>query len=145
MQVSCVTPTTPVSAKSSFLHGFPHYKQFIRIHAPSRTLYQHYVRAVESNIVPVVRLIQRSFRKLRCTFVRSRGCYISKRFHEDSVTHSQLYCYTHTEEYCATKEETIARLCTEAMNGGEICAINPSSQLQTVCSASSDVSNSLHM
>jgi len=82
----------------------------------SRTLYQHYVRVVELNIVPIDRLIPRSFPKLSCTFVRAKVCCFRKRFHKACVTPSQLYWYTHTEEYCATKEETIARLCT---NGHE--------------------------
>ena len=80
----------------------------------SGTLYQHYVRAVESNIVSIDRLIPRSFLKLSCTFVRASGCCINKRFHKACVTPSQFHWYTYTEEYYATKDETIARLCTDS-------------------------------
>ena len=80
----------------------------------SGTLYQHYVRAVKSTIVPADRLIPRSFPKFSCTFVRVRGCCTSKRFHKVCVTPSEFYWYTHTEESCASKDETIARLYTDS-------------------------------
>ena len=80
----------------------------------SRTLYQHYVRAVELNIVPIDRLLPHSFSKLSCIFVRAKDSCFRKRFHKACVTPSQLYWYTHTEEYCATEDETIASLCTDS-------------------------------
>jgi len=87
----------------------------------SRTLYQHYVRAVKSNIVPVGRLIPRSFPTLSCTFVRAMDCSFSKRFHKACITPSQVHWSTHTEETCGSKDETIARFIWIAMNGGVKC------------------------
>jgi len=79
----------------------------------SETLYQHYVRAVESNIVPVDRLIPDSFPYLRCTFARGKDSRSVKRYHKACVDPSQFPWYTHTGEYCASKDEIIARLCTD--------------------------------
>jgi len=76
----------------------------------SRTLYQHYVRAAKSNIVPVGRLVPRSFPSLRCTFVRAKDCSFSKRFHKACVSPSQVHWSTQTELTCDSKDETIARL-----------------------------------
>jgi len=67
---------------------------------------------MESNLVPADRLIPRTFPRLRCTFVRNKGCDIRKRFHKACVNPSQHHWYTYTEEFCATRDEAIARLCT---------------------------------
>ena len=79
----------------------------------SKTVYQHYVRAVESNIVPVGRLIPDAFRHLRYTFARTKGRSIVQLFHKAFVDPSQFPLYTHTGEYCASKDEIIARFCTD--------------------------------
>ena len=79
-----------------------------------RTLYQQYVWAAESHIVPDDRLILCTFPRLQCTFVRNKGCDIRKRFHKSCVNPSGRYWYTYTEEYCATRDEAIARLCIDS-------------------------------
>jgi len=56
----------------------------------SKTLYQHYVRAVESNIVPIDRLIPDSLPHLRCTFARGKDSRSVKRYHKACVDPSQF-------------------------------------------------------
>jgi len=79
----------------------------------NRTLYQQYVCAVESNIVPDDRMIPSTSLHLQCTFVWVKGCDIRKRFHKACVNPSGGYWYTYTEEYFATIDEVIARLCND--------------------------------
>ena len=76
----------------------------------SRTMYQHYARAIKSNIVPVGRLIPRSFTTYSSTYVRAKDCSLSKRFHKACVTLSKVHWYNHNDEICRSKDETIARL-----------------------------------
>jgi len=79
----------------------------------SETLYPHYVRAVKSEIVPAVRRIPNTFPHLRCTFARSKDSLIVKRYHKACVVPSQFPWYTQTGEYCDSKDEIIARICTD--------------------------------
>jgi len=102
----------------------------------SGTRYQHYVRAVTSNIVPVDRLIPRSFPKLSCTFVRATGCCISKRFHKACLTLLKSTGTLTPRKPVPPRMRLLLACLRTAMNGGVICAINFSSQLQAVCSAS---------
>ena len=57
----------------------------------ARTLYQHYVLAAQSKIVPLGRMVPRSFPFLRCTFVRATDCSFSKRYHKACVSPSLVH------------------------------------------------------
>ena len=102
----------------------------------SRTLYQHYVRVVELNIVPIDRLIPRSFPKLSCTFVRAKDCCFRMRFHKACVTPSHS-TGTLTPRNSVPPRMRLLLVCVRTvMNGGVICALSHSSRPQTGCSAS---------
>jgi len=79
----------------------------------SETTYLHYMHAVKSNLVPADKLIPDSFLQLRCKFARSRDYGGVKRYHKSCVDPSQFPWYSHTGEYSASKDEVIARLCTD--------------------------------
>jgi len=75
---------------------------------PSKTLYDHYLRAAESNTVPVDRLIPDSFPDSRRTYARG-PCSLATRYHKSCIDPVQFPWYAHTGEYCESKEEIIAR------------------------------------
>jgi len=78
-----------------------------------RTIYQHYVYAAQSDIVPSDTLIPRTLPQLQCTFVWDNLCDIRKRFHKVCLMPSRRYYYTYYVEYCAIREEAIPTLCNE--------------------------------
>jgi len=77
----------------------------------SYTLYDNYIHAVRSNLVPEDRLIPFTFPHLRCAFARGMGC--RRRFHKTCVDPALFPWYTHTDDYCYSRAEVIARLCDD--------------------------------
>ena len=110
MQMSYMSPSTPVTEKSCFLHITKNLAEF---NLNSETTYLHYMDAVNSNLVPADKFIPDSFPLLRCTFARGGNEGGVKRYHKACEDPSHFPWYAHTGEYCASKDEVIPRLCTD--------------------------------
>ena len=74
------------------------------------TLYDNYIHAVQSNLVPEDRLIPFTFPHLRCAFARGLRSSTRRRFHKTCVDPTLFPWFTHTGEYCNSKAEVIERL-----------------------------------
>jgi len=102
-----------------------------------RTLYHQYVYAVKSNIVPVDRLIPRTFPQLQCNFVRYNPCDIRKRFHKACIMPSGRYWSTYYGNTMQLEKRQSQHSVTTKIYGGVIFVLDLYSQLQNVCSVNS--------
>ena len=91
---------------------------------------------MESNIIPVDRLIPDSFPHLRCTFARTKGRSIVQRFHKPCVDPSQFPGTLTPGSTVPPRMRLLLAFVRTRTNGGVISVISHSSRLQTVCSDS---------
>ena len=78
-----------------------------------KTQYHQYLYALESNDVPIERLVPLTFPHLTYPFMRDKLYLFSKRFHDDFVIDSERYCLTSYTKHFASLGESIATLCEE--------------------------------
>jgi hypothetical protein len=72
-----------------------------------KTLFDQYVHATKSRLVPEYKLVPHTDLTLQCTFVRHKRCEFNRRFH-DNVPLSEWFWSTFHMEHCASYEEVFA-------------------------------------